>query len=122
LRAQIRKHLLEKLPNALDSDASEHSTSVEETPLFDEEMMSLISEAPGIAEDEAEVPEIDFASDFDEPPEGQDDDAELDDLSLSDLPELAAEAKALMQGLAPVAKPAYNVQEAEGFGANDTFF
>lgn len=122
LRAQIRKHLLENLPNALDSDAEELSTSVEETPLFDEEMMSLISEAPGIAEDEAEVPEIDFASDFDEPPEGQDDDAELDDLSLSDLPELAAEAKALMQGLAPVAKPAYNVQEAEGFGANDTFF
>ena len=122
LRAQIRKHLLENLPNALDSDAEELSTSVEETPLFDEEMMSLISEAPGIAEDEAEVPEIDFASDFDEPPEGQDDDAELDDLSLSDLPELAAEAKALMQGLAPVAKPAYNVQEAEEFGANDTFF
>ena len=122
LRAQIRKHLLENLPNALDSDAEELSTSVEETPLFDEEMMSLISEAPGVAEDEAEVPEIDFASDFDEPPEGQDDDAELDDLSLSDLPELAAEAKALMQGLAPVAKPAYNVQEAEGFGANDTFF
>ena len=122
LRAQIRKHLLENLPNALDSDAEELSTSVEETPLFDEEMMSLISEAPGVAEDEAEVPEIDFASDFDEPPEGPDDDAELDDLSLSDLPELAAEAKALMQGLAPVAKPAYNVQEAEGFGANDTFF
>ncbi|HIL17287.1 MAG TPA: response regulator [Deltaproteobacteria bacterium] len=123
LRAQIRKHLLENLPNALDSDAEELSTSVEETPLFDEEMMSLISEAPGVAEDEAEVPEIDFASDFDEPPEGQDDDAELDDLSLSDLPELAAEAKALMQGLAPVAKPAYdNVQEAEEFGANDTFF
>ena len=122
LRAQIRKHLLENLPNALDSDAEELSTSVEETPLFDEEMMSLISEAPGVAEDEAEVPEIDFASDFDEPPEGPDDDAELDDLSLSDLPELAAEAKALMQELAPVAKPAYNVQEAEGFGANDTFF
>ena len=73
LRAQIRKHLLENLPNALDSDAEELSTSVEETPLFDEEMMSLISEAPGVAADAAEVPEIDFASDFDEPPEGQDD-------------------------------------------------
>ncbi|MAE16191.1 MAG: hypothetical protein CL911_01955 [Deltaproteobacteria bacterium] len=123
LRAQIRKHLLENLPSALDPDEEEALTSVEETPLFDEEMMSLISKAPGIAEDEAEVPEIDFATALDESPEGQDNDAELDDLSLSDLPELAAEAKALMQGLAPAVEPAYDdALEAEGFGANDTFF
>ncbi|MDP7316859.1 MAG: response regulator, partial [SAR324 cluster bacterium] len=80
LRAQIRKHLLENLPSALDPDEEEALTSVEEAPLFDEEMMSLISQAPGVAEDEAEVPEIDFATALDESPGGQDDDAALDDL------------------------------------------
>ena len=123
LREQVRKHLSENLPSALEADAGEPETLGEETPLFDEEMMSLISEAPGVAEDEATVPEIDFAADLKEPPEGQEDDPESIDLSLSDLPGLAAEAKALMQELAPAAESPYDdALEADGFGAHDSFF
>jgi len=123
LREQVRKHLLENLPSALDPEEEEALSNTESNPLFDEEMMSLISEAPGVAEDEVEVPEIDFAADLDDTSNEQEDDSELDDLSLSDLPELAAEAKALMQGLAPDAEPPYDdALEADEFGAHDTFF